>query len=106
MPIDTGFLRASGQGSFTGLPSGPGRGEETKPFFYDDGQSLSYTIQLTGLTNGATFYFGWTANYARYQNLRTGFLDVAVQRWQEFVDKNVAEVNRRSARLARANGTG
>lgn len=102
MPIDTGFLRASGQGSFTGLPTGPSERESDVKYFYDDGQSLSYTVQLTGLTNGATFYFGWTANYAKYMNAYYGFLDVAVQRWQEFVDKNIAEVNRRSARI---NGT-
>lgn len=105
MPIDTGFLRASGQGSFTGLPTGPTIGESKVKFFYDDGSSPSYTVQLTGLKLGGTFYFGWTAVYAKYMNNYYGFLDVAVQRWQEFVDKNVAKVNSISRRnYANANG--
>jgi hypothetical protein len=91
MPIDTGFLRASGQGSYSGMPSGPVRGDKKEPnsYTYDSGP---IGVLINGLTVGKTFYFGWTANYARIQNLRTGFLDAAVQRWQEFVDRNAIDL--------------
>lgn len=91
MRVDTGFLRASGQASLNGMPTGPERGERTERHAYDDGNSgldQSIIVTLGKLTIGATFYFGWTAAYARYRELYDGFLEGAVQHWPRIVAIN------------------
>lgn len=95
MRLATGFLRASGQMSLTGVPSGPVRGE--KDVKYDDGNGKSATViaSLAGFQLGMSLFFGWTANYAKVRETYDGFLESGLQRWQEIVDKNVAEVKRR-----------
>lgn len=92
MPVDTGFLRASGQMSLTGMPSGPVRGE--------DGQSYDYnpaaTLKVLGeFKDGDTIFFGWTADYAKYREAYDGFLISAVQNWQTIVNKNAAALRKR-----------
>lgn len=95
MRIDTGFLRASGQASLNGFPTGP----DIKPpnagpntFAYQD-QSATLVLAQMGL--GDSFFWGWTANYAKYREAHDAFLDLAVQRWQEYVNAAVAEAKRR-----------
>lgn len=88
MKVDTGFLRASGQISFTGMPSGPVRGEAD--------QKYSYTVtELTGYQSGQPIFFGWTADYAIYREAYDGFLISAVQNWQKIVDRNTAALRKR-----------
>lgn len=94
MRVDTGFLRASGQPSYNGMPSGPSRGDKTEPNSYtaDDG---AVTVALAKLELGAIFYFGWTANYAKYREAFDGFLGVAVQKWPDTVAKVTEEIKAR-----------
>ena len=94
MRVDTGFLRASGQASLTGLPTGPVRGERTEPnsYSYDN---ASVTVTLGDLKLGATWFFGWTANYARYRELYDGFLEGALQHWGRIVAFNTETIRER-----------
>jgi len=92
MRVDTGFLRASGQMSLNGLPTGPIRGDgETK---YDEDKSTVVT-SLAALQLGMTIYFGWSANYARARNTYDGYLDAAVQNWKSNVATNAAKIRQR-----------
>lgn len=81
MPVVTGFLRASGQASFDGMPSGlPREG--------DQWDVEDVILEIERMEIGKTFYFGWTANYAIYMEDRYSFLYLATQKWQSIVDKN------------------
>lgn len=95
MRVDTGFLRASGQASLNGIPTGP----EKKPKDAAKGQfdwKPAQTEALIGeMQFGATLYFGWTANYAIYREAKDGFMYTTIQRWQQIVDGVVAEAKRR-----------
>jgi hypothetical protein len=96
MRINTGFLRASGQASLNGFPTGP----EQKPAGAGPGSIVwageqNVTLVLMQLAPGDSFFFGWTANYAKYREAKDAFLDLAVQRWQEYVNAAVAEAKRR-----------
>ena len=97
MRVDTGFLRASGQASLTGLPTGPSmKPDEATRHSVDDGSAATnITVQLGQLKMGATFYFGWTANYARYRELYDGFLEGALQNWSRIVAFNTDTIRQR-----------
>lgn len=97
MRVDTGFLRASGQASLTGLPTGPSmKPDEATRHSFDDGSApTNVTVQLSELKMGATFYFGWTANYARYRELYDGFLEGALQNWSRIVAFNTDTIRQR-----------
>jgi hypothetical protein len=75
MPVDTGFLRNSGNASINKLPSG--------------GSSPSNMSAVPMVINkakiGDTIYFGWTANYAQYMEAKYAFMRLAAQRWGQFV---------------------
>jgi hypothetical protein len=90
MRVKTGFLRASGRASLTGMPSGPTRGEPTGTYGSPDKYSSesSLVLALAEMKVGSTLYFGWTANYAQVRNLYDGFLDSAVQNWPKYVARN------------------
>lgn len=47
-------------------------------------------LVLNKMKIGDTFYFGWTAKYARYREAFDGFLESAIMNWQAIVDKEVA----------------
>lgn len=89
MRVDTGFLRASGQASLNGMPQGPTRGDPDKTYPYDTG---SVILAIGTLQLGATFYFGWTAAYARIREAYDGFLEAAVQKWPIFVARNTETI--------------
>lgn len=108
LPLDTGFLRASGRTSYTGMPSGPTRGvaAETgkrklkgKAAKAQAEARQTYTspdtVNIAGFKLGATIFFGWTAFYARKQNLYNGFLDSAVKNWQKIVDGTIRDLRKR-----------
>lgn len=91
MHVDTGFLRASARASTEGFPSGPDiRPKDAKPnSFPYDGEAINAVLIKMKL--GETFYFGWTANYADKREghpFNDGFLETAVQNWQQFVNSN------------------
>lgn len=85
MRVDTGFLRASGTASLTGMPSGPVRGD--KDFYADD--SAAIELVIAGFGPGKTFWFGWSANYARAREAKDAFLRMAAQRFPFYVKKNI-----------------
>lgn len=86
MRVDTGFLRASGAISYTGMPTGPERGEPDQRYDYE----VSVTRdKLETLELGNTIYFGWTASYARIREAYDGFLEGALQNWSKYVNRNV-----------------
>lgn len=88
MPLVTGFLRASGRMSLTGVPTGP-----TRP---PKGDAQTYrspdTVQVKGFKLGASIFWGWTAIYARRQDLYNGFYSTNVRNWQKFVDGAVRKL--------------
>lgn len=84
MPVDTGFLRASGQASLTGWPSGPSRQDEGMGAF-------DYTVTIAGARLGTTIYWGWTAEYAPYMEERYAFARSAAQNWNGIVSAVVRE---------------
>jgi hypothetical protein len=90
MRVDTGFLRNSGQAGIGQMPRGPSVNTGEAPSSEGD-----VTLTLARLKPGDTLYFGWTANYARTREHKDGFLRMAVQKWQQIVNKNAAELRRR-----------
>ena len=93
MRVDTGFLRASGQMSLTGVPSGPVRGDPDKKYSWDSANAIA---DFANFALGQTIYFGWTANYAKYREAYDGFLISGIQNWQLIVNKVVAQIVARS----------
>ncbi len=83
MPVDTGFLRNSGTISYSGLPTGPSVNDGSP----QSGEFDAATV-LGAWTGQTDIWWGWTAEYALFQETRNGFLRVAVQRWPEFVMTN------------------
>jgi len=100
MRVDTGFLRASGQMSLNGMPTGPVRGDDAATKFqYDDGAAITpVSLILARASLGTDLYFGWTANYARARESHDGFLRLAVQKWPQFVDEATRKAKARSSR--------
>lgn len=96
MPLDTGFLRASGQISFSGMPSGPTRPTGKKPLPNSVADTTDVTIlKIAEFTaGGPPLFFGWIAHYAKYQEARRGFLAAAVQMWPDFVKRNCDAVKK------------
>lgn len=101
MRVDTGFLRASGQMSLTGMPSGPVRGKARDKD--DKSQDPLYgwnnanaIADFANFTLGQTIYFGWTANYAKYREAYDGFLISGIQNWQTIVNRVCAQIVARS----------
>lgn len=93
MRVDTGFLRASGQMSLTGLPSGPVRGDPDKKYTWNKATAVA---DFANFALGSTIYFGWTANYAKYREAYDGFLITGIQNWQTIVNNVVAQIVARS----------
>ena len=88
MRVDTGFLRASGQASLSGLPTGPSRREEGNGDF-------NYSMVIAGAELGGTIWFGWTAEYARIREYHDGFMRGAAQNWQAIVTQVAREAKAR-----------
>lgn len=94
MPVDTGFLRSSGLARLNTPPSGPIKGrdraENEAGVIYSSYQSGDDAmLVLAKMKKGDVFYFGWTAVYAYFQDLRHGFMSVPVSNWQKYVKKAV-----------------
>jgi len=95
MRIKTGFLRASARASLEGFPSGPSvRPADAAINSYTyNGEAIS--AALIKMKFGDTFYFGWTANYARYRELYDGFLETSAQNWARYVAFNTDTLRQR-----------
>lgn len=98
MRVDTGFLRASGRASLDGWPIGPDvRPSTAGPNSYQyNSDAVNTTIR--NLQLGDTFFFGWTANYAKYRELYDGFLEAALQNWARIVAFNTDTLAKRIGR--------
>lgn len=96
MPVDTGFLRASGLAALNQMPRGEIIGRERKegetgvlPEYQAEENGLfgsSLPVTLAKMKKGDTFFWGWTAIYANRQNIYNGFLDSAIIKWPEVVN--------------------
>jgi len=95
MRVDTGFLRSSGQLSFSGMPTGPVRpAPDAAPNQY--GFDVSpVALQLAGAGLNTTLYWGWTANYAKYREWHDAFLRLAVQNWPTIVNTVTNDIKKR-----------
>lgn len=86
MRVRTGFLRASGGAAINTAPTGPSRGDPKGNYTW---KIESLNTVLSAMKLGDAFYFGWTANYAKYREVYDGFLESAVQNWQTHVNRAV-----------------
>lgn len=84
MPVDTSFLRNSGQASLNDIPSG-----ESNP---NNMRATALVINRAKI--GDRIVFGWTANYAQYMEARYAFMKRAAQNWQAIVNKAARDVQR------------
>lgn len=90
MRVKTGFLRSSGVAALNAAPTGLGRGDRKAPDnFYKWNGDAVFSI-IARMKIGDAFYFGWTAKYARLREAKDGFLELALQKWQSFVDAEIA----------------
>lgn len=101
MPVDTGNLRRSLLASTSAMPSI--RGGEDTPFPDNSGQ---IALVIAGASATDTLYLGFQAKYAlrmeygfvgtdslgrNYNQAGNNFVSLAVQKWQQIVDKAVKE---------------
>lgn len=89
LPKDTGFLQHSAGAAINARPIGEVRGDKKQSYTYNVSQVIAV---LANLKIGDTFYFGWTAEYARLQEARNGFLEGALMNWQTYVNKAVSKI--------------
>lgn len=95
MPVDTGFLRNSGAANIGAMPYGESeKPDDAKPGQYKWKDDRLVAV-LSKLQIGDVFYFGWTANYARYQELYNGFMEGAIQHWGRIVTFNTDKLRRK-----------
>lgn len=97
MPVWTEFLRASLLASTSHMPAMiPGHRPATKWTPYDYNPAPIHAV-IDSAKIGETLYFGYTADYAAYQNYGTSkfqgrrFRDLAVQKWPTIVAKNASK---------------
>lgn len=92
-PVDTGFLRASFQGSENGFLPLRGKGGAVGV--------PNYELTIAALEAGDTFYGNYTANYAAYVENgargRTGrhMVKLSAQNWQANVNRAVSQLKSR-----------
>lgn len=96
MPVDTGFLRNSGQAALNNTPSG----ESVKPDDYAGGtwSADEAALIISRAQLGDRVVFGWVANYAPYMERRYGFLRLAAQNWNQIVQRNAKRLEERVKR--------
>lgn len=103
MRVDTGFLRSSGVAMIGQIPSGPTKGRDRQPgeigplseyAVKEDSPGQNVDLALINLKAGETYYFGWTARYAKHREARDAFLASAVQKWQSFIDAAVRRLEK------------
>lgn len=95
MPVKTGFLRASGQAALDRIPTGPSKGDPAGNYNWGGGP---LNVVLARMQLDDTFVWGWTAVYARKQEVFNGFLGASLQNWQSHVNKAVAKFRNRDMR--------
>lgn len=91
MRVKTGFLRSSGAAQIGSVPSGQSSNPDQKHYSWNTG-NLETTLAKMKL--GDTFFWGWTANYAKYREAYDGFMEAALQNWQKQVDLSVRKLKK------------
>ena len=94
MRVDTGFLRASIQGSLGTMPRGPVGNPKRVDFRNSNqaaGENISSVLLRWDPTKSTPLYVGWTAGYARVRESKDGFLRGAVENWDVAVERAVAK---------------
>lgn len=86
LPKLTGFLQHSAAASINSRPMGETRGDKKQTYTFNVNQVLAVIARLK---LGETFYFGWTAEYARLMEARYGFLEGALMDWQTYINNAV-----------------
>lgn len=92
MRVDTGFLRQSGLGQLNAIPRGESK-RDRKQRYQWTGDQLQ--LVLARMKFGDVFYWGWTAEYARIRETYDGFLDAAVQKWSQNVNRQITKMRDR-----------
>lgn len=95
MRVDTGFLRNTGTAALNGLPSGPSSNPNTTQ---PEWRGESLALVLSRADTDDEVVFGWTANYARVREAQDGFMRLAVQNWDQIVQREARNVRRRVMR--------
>jgi len=99
MPVDTGFLRASGQISLSAMPAANAERQNGVSYAWSP---HDVSVRLAGARMGETVYFGWTASYAPHVEYGARgrspalFMRGAAAKWQHIVRGVVAELRARS----------
>ena len=79
------------------MPVGLGRGRKAKAkegIIYRGNQGQSLDVVLQKMKIGDTFFWGWTAKYARIQEARCGFLASAIQNFSVHIANAVKELKK------------
>lgn len=91
LPIDTGFLRASGVGALNTMPSGPSDPSEG----INENWEGVVSLVIDQASPSDVIFLGWSANYARLMEERYGFMKTAAGQWPQIVRGVVQEAKAR-----------
>lgn len=99
MRVDTGFLRNSGVAAINQMPVGQTegvrrKGNQTGVIYSSpvNGDNLQTTLARWKL--GETFFYGWTARYARIRETYDGYLETALQNWPSIAGVAISKVRK------------
>jgi len=95
LPVDTGFLRNSGQAALNRMPSGDSFQDASDSAGKQVMDATAVTIARANL--GDAIIFGWTAEYAPFMEARYAFMRTAAANWRSIVAR---EADRIKARVA------
>lgn len=90
MRVDTGFLRNSIKAQVGGTPRGPSDASKERQ---GDAEAVETTIARWDTNK--PLIIGWTASYAQHREVRDGFLEAELQKWQDHVESAVKEAKQR-----------
>lgn len=96
IPVDTGFLRNSGQAALNNTPSG----ESVKPKGYGGGtwSADEAALIISRAQLGDRIIFGYVARYAPYMEARYGWVRLAAQNWPAIVKRNAERLRQRTTK--------
>ena len=93
MRKDTGFLVNSAGAGIDQIPTGPSESPGGTVTSQLTGEPLA--VALLKWQPGQTFYWGFTANYARYRESEDGFVRGAAENWPQHVKTAAADAKAR-----------
>lgn len=97
MRVDTGFMRWSGTAALNEMPAGLRKGRIRKKneegvlpeYAMTDEGGKMLNSSLIDMKIGDTFYFGWTAEYAPYWEMKDGFMISAVNNFNLYLNDEI-----------------